>query len=504
MFRLFWFLGLVLLLGFSFAWFADRPGDVTLVWQGTRYQTSLMVVLGGLAALVAGIMAVWWAISTALRSPSLMRRFYRNRQRDRGYLALSQGLMAASSGDAAHARKLVRDSRKLLGDEALVRLLEGQTLLLEGNRAGAREHFTKMLEEDDTKLVALRGLYLEAEREGEKEASHHYASEAAKLSASLPWAGGALLKYQTGAGDYEAALRTLEANRAGGLVAKPEAERKRAVLLTAQAIAEEPGSPDKAIKSASLALKLSPGFVPAVLIAAQAHARKSDVKRASRLIEDAWRREPHREIGRAYLGLASGSSGQDRLARAKKLAALSPNHPESMMLLGEAGVDAVEFDTAREAVKPLLTGNEPRRLCLLMARLEQGEKQDDGRMRHWLAKALHAPADPAWTADGQPSSRWLPSSPLTGEIDAFEWKVPALALGAPVEIYFAEVDEPPSRDAAMEPSQMDALPDDAAGRLSASDGKALEPVSQAPAHAPDDPGIDPEEPVEPKRTFRLF
>ncbi len=499
MIRIILFLVLVLALGFGFSWFADRPGDVTLVWQGTRFQTSLMVVLAGTVALVASIMVSWWVVSTILRSPSLMRRFYRNRQRDRGYLALSNGLIAASSGDAVHARKLVRDSRKLLGDEPLVKLLDAQTLLMEGNRAGARELFTKMLDDDDTRLVALRGLYIEAEREGEKEASRHYAEEAAKLSASLPWAGGALLKYQTTSGDFEAALRTLETSRAGGLIAKPEADRKRAVLLTGQAIAEEPRAPDKALKSALQALKLAPGFVPALTIAAQAHVRKDDIKRASRLLEDAWRQEPNREIGRAYIGLRSGNSVQDRLDRAKKLAALAAANPESKLLVAEAAVEANDFETARSAVKDIVDGNETRRLCLLMARLEKGETQDEGKMRHWLAKALHAPADPAWVADGQASHRWLPFSPLNGEIDAYEWKTPPVVLQALLENEF------PDEDSVVETtSSAKKLPETMSADIDMDGQEEAVSTNSALPVTPDDPGIDPNEAEEPKKPFRLF
>jgi HemY protein len=502
MIRILLFLGLVLALGFGFSWFADRPGDVILVWQGNRYETSLMVVLTLLVALVATIMIAWWTVSIILRSPSIMRRFYRNRQRDRGYHALSTGLIAASSGDAAQARKLVRDSRKLLGDESLVKLLEAQTLILEGNRSGARELFTKMLDDDNTRLVALRGLYVEAEREGEKEASRHYAEEAAKLSTSLPWAGGALLKYQAAAGDFEAALRTLESNRAGGLIGKAEAERKRAVLLTAQAIADEPSSPDKAIKAATQALRLAPDFVPAVTAAALAYGRKNDIKRASRLIEDLWRSAPHREAGEAYLALKSGGTLGERLERAKRLMALSPDHPESRMLVGAAAIEALDFRTAREALAPLLNGAEPRRLCLLMAQLEKAETRAEGRTRQWLAKALHAPADPAWVADGQASHRWLPFSPLTGEIGAYEWKVPPLALAAPDGLSFDDTDddvpvtvsEISERDAEK---PVEAIEVTAAGHGAAREGEAL-------AKAPDDPGIDAAPVEEPKSRFRLF
>ena len=39
--------------------------------------------------------------------------------------------------------------------------------------------------------------------------------------------------------------------------------------------------------------------------------------------------------------------------------------------------------------------------------------------------------DPAWTADGLVSDKWLPVSPATGRLDAFQWKVPLADLTPP-------------------------------------------------------------------------
>jgi HemY protein len=65
---------------------------------------------------------------------------------------------------------------------------------------------------------------------------------------------------------------------------------------------------------------------------------------------------------------------------------------------------------------------------MLMAELEQLDG-DDGRAREWMRRALNAALDPAWTADGFVSDRWLPVSPVTGRLDAFQWKVPVAELG---------------------------------------------------------------------------
>jgi HemY protein len=70
---------------------------------------------------------------------------------------------------------------------------------------------------------------------------------------------------------------------------------------------------------------------------------------------------------------------------------------------------------------------------LLLADIEEAETGDSGRVRQLLAKALRSPRDPAWTADGYVSERWAPISPVTGKLDAFEWRVPVERLGQLIE-----------------------------------------------------------------------
>jgi HemY protein len=45
-------------------------------------------------------------------------------------------------------------------------------------------------------------------------------------------------------------------------------------------------------------------------------------------------------------------------------------------------------------------------------------------VREWLARGSRAPRDAAWVADGIISSQWAPISPVTGKLDAFEWRQP--------------------------------------------------------------------------------
>ena len=542
--RLIVFLIVVAGLGFAFAWVADRPGEVSLVWQGLRYETSLMVAVSAFVALVAAIMFVWWCVMTVLRSPALMRRFFRNRRRDRGYNALSHGLIAAGSGDPGAARRLAKESRKLLGGEPLVELLDAQTLLLEGNHDRARERFEHMLENDDTKLVALRGLYLEAEREGAREAARHYAEKAAGSAPALAWAGNAMLRHQSAEGDWAGALATLESMRSAGTLDKAEAARKRAVLLTAEAMAELQPHPDKAAKLAREAHRLAEDLVPAAIAAATALVRSNDLRRATRILETTWKLAPHPDIADTYVHLRSGDSVRDRLKRARKLASLLPEHRESRLAIAEAAVTATDWKAAREAIQPVLAEMPTQRACLVMADIEEGEFGDKGRMRDWLSRAVRAPRDPVWMADGLTSEHWLPVSPVNGRLDAFEWKMPQGALGAPqpgfdisdleselaadaetAEMNGGLMDEASEKEPSSSPAPKAVEAADEAEIVSVEPPSEKKPVAPdggetAIAEAqdekpktekvmpldrlPDDPGVDPDSEPEDDKSYRLF
>jgi HemY protein len=148
-----------------------------------------------------------------------------------------------------------------------------------------------------------------------------------------------------------------------------------------------------------------------------------------------------------------------------------------------------------------------KRICLLMAELERAERNDEGRAREWTARAVHAAPDPQWTADGYVSDRWLPISPVSGRIDAFEWRVPLTgAIAAPI----IEPEAPRSIDAksiggksmgdtSIENAAFEtapALPNDNAAAVTpaARRSRSSSPLKPEPViplvHAPDDPGPD--------------
>ena len=133
-----------------------------------------------------------------------------------------------------------------------------------------------------------------------------------------------------------------------------------------------------------------------------------------------------------FSDLRFGDAARDRLKRIEGLVKKIPGHIEGALAMARAALDAQEFGKARAALASYLAAP-TKRVALLMAELERAERNDEGRAREWIARALNAAPDPAWTAEGHVSDRWLPASP-SGRLDAFEWRVPltGIASTAPV------------------------------------------------------------------------
>ncbi|TIS58554.1 MAG: heme biosynthesis protein HemY [Mesorhizobium sp.] len=538
MIRILLFLAVVFALGLGFAWLADRPGEMVVTFGGYQYQVSLMVAAVAVVAVVAAVMIVWWLIKALWNSPYTISRYFRVRRRDRGYQALSTGMIAAGAGDGALARKKTKEAAKLIrsDQEPLIHLLDAQASLLEGDHEGAREKFETMLDDPEMRLLGLRGLYLEAERLGDRNAARHYAGRAAVMAPQLAWAAESTLEELTGRGDWDGALKLVEAQKSTRQIERDAANRRRAVLLTAKAQALIDSDPDAARTAAVEANRLRPDFAPAAVVAATLLFRQNDVRKGSKILEAAWKAEPHPEIAELYTHARPGDAALDRLSRAKKLQEMKKNHAESSLAVARAALDAQDFATARREAEAAIRMDRREGAYLLLADIEEAETGDQGKVRQLLAKAVRAPRDPAWVADGFVSERWAPVSPVTGKLDAFEWRAPMERLGQLIDGH-EEMDAVvpaiagPARPATEKMAEVIDHPAVSAGKTSTpiereaerrigeeqvtavtaagfaavpANAEAVEPAEEL-ARLPDDPGVDPDDEAEKSpRRFRLF
>jgi HemY protein len=486
MYRIILFLVLIALAAAGAAWVADQSGDVALSWGGWRVQTSLPVFALALGMTIVAAMLAWAILRGLWRAPQRIKRARRERRQARGRHAITQGLLAIGHGDSNAARLHANAARRHAAHDPLALLLHAQSAQLDGDREGAQRAFRAMAEREDTRLLGLRGLFIEAQRADDPVAAVMIAEEALKLAPASTWASQALLGFRCARGDWSGALTILDNNLAAGLIDKATYRRQRGVLLTARALELENVDRDLSRESAMEAVKLAPTLVPAAVLASKYQTEAHQIRRSMRIVEAAWLAQPHPDLADAYAHVKLGDSARQRLVRVETLAAKAPGHVEGALAVARAAIDATDYVRARAALAPFIAAP-TQRVAMLMAEIERTEHGDGGKARTWTLRAVRALHDPVWTADGYVSDRWRPVSPVSGRLDAFQWQTPLAALPSDKNAVLessafeeAMLAAPPPRR--VEPPREP--PAEVAAAQDNSPAAAVEPVPVAPPPAP--------------------
>jgi HemY protein len=433
MIRTIFYLLVFSVLAASVAWVADHPGAVSLTWLGYRVDTDVTVLLAALALAGAAAMYLLRALRFLWRAPGTIAHHRREGRRLKGYRALTHGMVAVAAGDAEEARRQARRADILLDEPPLTMLLSAQAAQLNGDEAAAKKYFTTMLDRAETRFLGLRGLIVQARKNGDTRGALDLARRARELRPKTAWVLTTLYELEVRTGDWLAAESTAHlASRTHAMTAAESARNRAVALFQASIAVEASGDKAAALRAARKAVDLDPAFIPAAARAAGLYASAGKHRRARRLVEETWSIAPHPDLARAYLALGAEQDPLGRLMRIQRLVARRPADPESHLALAEAALEARLWGEARRALEALAAsadGGPTARACRLWAALEEAEHGDGAAARAWLARAAMAVPDPAWTCDlcGAAHAAWTPLCQRCGAYDKLRWRSPAHA-----------------------------------------------------------------------------
>lgn len=409
-------------------WLADRPGVVSLDWQGWRIETSVGILALSvflLAVAAAALFAAWRWLRRRPREWSMRRRLSRQ---EAGLRALSDGLVAVASGDADSARKHTRRAGSLLDHAPVTVLLEAQTAQIAGDEAAARATFERMTQNAETEFLGLRGLITDALREGDDNRALAYARRAYALKPRTPWLVDSMVSLLSRAGDWREAQRLVEESQKSKRTTTAQGRQQQAALLTERARdARGANQAADAYAQARKANELDPTLVPAASLLAQLVAEDGRARRARKFIEKSWAAAPHPDLRDAYLGLLDAETAPlDRYKAVEALTRSMPEHPESRLALARAGLDANLWGAARRQLDELLATSPTVDVFRLRARLADEDAEDKTTPADWLELAANAESDRAWVCGdcGTVADDWSAVCGHCGAFATLGWNQP--------------------------------------------------------------------------------
>ncbi len=410
----------------------EQQGSLTLTWLGWRINTTV-AFLAFCVVVFAAMTALFYRLWLALRrAPRALTESRRAARQQRGYKSLTQGMVAVAAGDPEEALRQARRADNLLGEPPMTMLLSAQAAQLNGDEAAAKTYFSKMLERPETAFLGLRGLLIQAQREGDRPTTLDLARRAYQQRPKTPWVLTTLFDLQVKEGHWREALTTLEEAMRRGVISGEVGRRHRVtVLLGCSGDAEDQGGASEAMNHARKAYNQAPEFLPAVIRLVSLMIADGKKRQASRVIHNAWARTPHPALARTYGAMESGDDAVKKVGRFERLLSFSPNHGESHIALAEAALEAKLWGTARNHLD-IAGGDAPTaRICRLMAELEEAETGDMTLVLQWLLRAASAEPDAAWTCTecGAAAAEWAALCAKCEALGSLEWRAPERVRG---------------------------------------------------------------------------
>lgn len=352
------FVGLVAALAFGANRLIDTGEGLRVVLGDTEFTMGLLTaILVGMGLLVAAwllfkLVGLIVALLRFLNGDETAMSRYLDRSREkRGYEALADGILALTAGEGRLAINKALRAEKLLQRPELTDLVIAQAAEQVGDSKRAAEAYKRLLTDERTRFVGIRGLLKQKLDEGETATALKLAEKAFALRPRNAETQDILLKLQSEGGDWAGARKTLEAKQKSGALPKDVYKRRDAVmaLQEARGIFQE-GSSIEAREAAITAARKSPDLIPAVAMAARGYVAAGDPKNATRLLRKAWDQQPHPDLAAAFAEIVPEETPAERLKRFGALVKGNPDHAESRMLMAELNIAAEDFQIGRAHV----------------------------------------------------------------------------------------------------------------------------------------------------------
>ena len=183
---------------------------------------------------------------------------------------------------------------------------------------------------------------------------------------------------------------------------------------------------EESLKYMQKALKFRKNFPPYIKLYINLLIQNKNYNLAKKSIKKAWNELPHAEYKESILSLAAHLE-IEMSELVKYIAGTSYKNEESIILMVEAFVESKKWDDARNQIKDLLDVRPKKEVCLLMAKIEEGDSGDVQKINAWIQRAKDGAANNIWicTISKKSQQTWSSVSEA-GYFNSLEWRQPIM------------------------------------------------------------------------------
>ena len=349
----------------------------------------------------------------------------RLKNKEYGYDSFVSGMIALANKDYKLA---IKESNKISKnrerDSSLYLLLRSEVLKLEKKYDELSITYEQMTKDKKTENLGYRGMM---EQYLSNQDYHHafiYGEKLFNNNPNIEKIYETLVNIVVKTDNWHQLILITDKAYAKKLIDKKKYQENKSIAFYEIAKIKKLDNTKESIDFIKKSIKLRGNFFPYIILYLDLLIDDNQLVYAKKYIKKIWNILPHSDYKDILIKL-SNKLQINYLDLAKFITNNMPKDTESKILLIEASIANSKWDNARIIIKDLLNTQPDKQICLLMAKIEEGDNGDVQKMNSWILRSQNGKEKNIWVCmiSGQHQLYWSTLS-KNGHFNSLEWRKP--------------------------------------------------------------------------------
>ena len=352
-----------------------------------------------------------------------MNKIFRNKER--GYSSFISGMIALANKDY---KKAIIESRKISNylDEtpALSLLLKSEVYKIEKKYEDLNNIYEEMSKSKITENLAYRGMMEQYIRSHDYHHAFIYGEKLFNKNPFIEKIYEALVDITVKTNNWQQLIIISKKAFSKKIIDRKTYEENSSIGLFEIAKIKQLSEVNESMNLIQKALVLRKNFPPYIKLYLEILIQNKNYKNAKKYIKKIWNENPHSEYKLIIRNLAD-CLNMSYLDLVKYITFNSSLKEESKILMIEASISSSKWDLARNQIKDLLDTQPKKEICLLMAKIEEGDSGDSQKINAWKLRSRNGLDKNMWLCvpSNKTQDQWTSVSDA-GYFNSLEWRQP--------------------------------------------------------------------------------
>ena len=352
-----------------------------------------------------------------------VNKFLKNK--NKGYDSFVSGMIALANKDYKKAIVESKKISKYMNDNrSLSLLLKSEIYKIEKKYDDLNLVYLEMIKDKSTENLAFRGMMEQYLRSQDYHHAFIYGEKLFNKNPFIEKIYDALVNIISKTNNWQQLISITDKAYSKKIIDKKTFQENKSIGFYEIAKIKQFSQLKESLIFIEQSLALRSNFPPYVKFYLELLIKDKNYNKAKKILKKAWNEKPHPEYKSIIIKLATNLK-IDTIELIKFIIGNNLHLEDSKILLVEISILNQSWDMARNYIKELLDVEPKKEVCLLMAKIEEGDSGDIQKINSWTLRAKNGAEKNVWICmiSNKAQDEWSSVS-RGGYFNSLEWKQP--------------------------------------------------------------------------------